>query len=150
MKFQKLTKLKVGDKVAIVSPSFAAPGVWPHVYELGLKRVREVFGLEPVEYPATKKVGASGTERGEDLENAFSNPDIKGLIASLGGNDQVTYIKNLKPEEFVNNPKIFFGFSDNTHFCNFLWLHGIPSFTELVCSHNLRCKIKWTNLLLSI
>lgn len=128
MNFKKLTKLKTGDKVAIVSPSFAAPGVWPHVYELGLKRVREVFGLEPIEFPVTKKVGASGEERAEDLKNAFQDEDIKAVIASLGGDDQVTYIKNLKSEDFVNNPKMFFGFSDNTHFCNFLWLNGISSF----------------------
>ncbi len=128
MIFKKLPKLKIGDKVAIVSPSFAAPGVWPHVYELGLKRVREVFGLEPVEFPATKKVGATGFERAEDLKNAFQDKDIKAVIASLGGDDQVTYIKNLKGEDFVNNSKMFFGFSDNTHFCNFLWLNGIPSF----------------------
>ena len=128
MKFQKLEKLKVGDKVAIVSPSFAAPGVWPHVYELGLKRVREVFGLEPIEFPATKKVGASKEERSKDLIDAFSNSEIKCVIASLGGNDQVTYIKNLPESIFINNPKMFFGFSDNTHFCNFLWLNGIPSY----------------------
>ncbi|MCD5381518.1 MAG: LD-carboxypeptidase, partial [Candidatus Pacebacteria bacterium] len=42
---KKLTKLSKGDKVAIVSPSFAAPAVWPHVHELGLKRIREVFEL---------------------------------------------------------------------------------------------------------
>ncbi len=130
MKFKKLEKLKRGDKVAIVSPSFAAPGVWPHVYELGLKRVREIFGLEPIDFPTTKKVGASKTERMADLKNAFLNSEIKAVIASLGGNDQVTYVKYLEEfkDIFVNNPKPFFGFSDNTHFCNFLWLNGIPSF----------------------
>ncbi len=128
MNFQKLSKLKRGDKVAIVSPSFAAPGVWPEVYGLGLKRLREVFGLEPVEYPATKKVGASKEERMEDLVDCFSDGDIRCVIASLGGDDQVTYVKNLDSKVFVKNPKMFFGFSDNTHFCNFLWLNGIPSF----------------------
>jgi hypothetical protein len=37
MDFINLNKLKRGDKVAILSPSFAAPGKWPQVYELGLK-----------------------------------------------------------------------------------------------------------------
>jgi muramoyltetrapeptide carboxypeptidase LdcA involved in peptidoglycan recycling len=128
MQFKKLQKLKPADKVAILSPSFAAPGVWPHVYELGVKRIREVFGLEPVEFPSTKKVGASKEERVRDLVEAFQDPEVKAVIASLGGDDQVTYIKNLYGEDFKNNPKIFFGFSDNTHFCNFLWLNGIPSF----------------------
>lgn len=123
-----LNKLKKGDKVAIVSPSFAAPGKWPHVYDLGLKRLKEIFALEPVEFPATKKVGASNEERTKDLIAAFEDKDIKAIISSLGGDDQVTYIKNLPSEPFVNNPKPFFGYSDNTHFMNFLWLNEVPSY----------------------
>lgn len=128
MNFINLPKLHTGDKVAIVSPSFAAPGKWPHVYNLALQRVREVFGLEPVGFSVTSKIGASKEERSKDLIESFSQSDIKAVIASLGGNDQITYIKNLPPEPFVKNPKPFFGFSDNTHFANFLWLHGVPSF----------------------
>ncbi|HEY5221330.1 MAG TPA: S66 peptidase family protein [Candidatus Paceibacterota bacterium] len=128
MKFSPLPKLRPGDKLAIVSPSFAAPGKWPHVYQLGLQRLRDIFQLEPVEFPATAKLGASKEERAKDLIAAFENKEIKAVIASLGGNDQVTYIKNLPPEPFIKNPKPFFGFSDNTHFENFLWLHGIPSY----------------------
>ncbi|MBW7953632.1 MAG: LD-carboxypeptidase [Candidatus Dojkabacteria bacterium] len=128
MPFKKLHKLMRGDKVAILSPSFAAPGKWPHVYELGLKRIREVFELEPVEFPTTSKIGASKEERAKDLIDAFENKEIKAVIASLGGNDQVTYVKNLPSEPFVNNPKPFFGFSDNTHFMNHLWLNGVPSY----------------------
>ncbi|MEY3783731.1 MAG: hypothetical protein RLZZ230_53 [Candidatus Parcubacteria bacterium] len=125
---KKLPKLKSGDKVAIVSPSFAASGQWPHVHELGLERLKTVFGLEAVELPATRKLGATGAERAEDLVIAFSDPTIKAVISSLGGDDQVTYIKNLPAEPFINNPKPFFGFSDNSHFCNFLFLNGIPSY----------------------
>lgn len=124
----QLPKLQKGDKIAILSPSFAAPGKFPQVYELGLKRLREVFDLEPVEFPTTKKIGALGEERSIDLINAFENPEIKAVIASLGGDDQVTYIKNLPAEPFVQNPKPFFGYSDNSHFCNFLFLNGIPSY----------------------
>lgn len=125
---QKLKKLSPGDKVAILSPSFAAPGKWPHMHDLGLKRVREVFGLVPVEYPTTKKIGASADDRAKDLIAAFENQEIKAIIASLGGNDQVTYIKNLPSEPFVKNPKPFLGFSDNSHFENFLFLNDIPSY----------------------
>ncbi|QQS23317.1 LD-carboxypeptidase [bacterium] len=126
--FAKLSKLKAGDTVGIVSPSFAAPGMWPHMYELGLKRVREVFGLNPIDYPATAKLGASSQERTADLVAAFTDPQVKAVIASLGGDDQVTYVKNISPEPFVQNPKPYFGYSDNTHFMNFLWLNGIPSY----------------------
>lgn len=128
MEFIKLPKLQKGDKVAILSPSFAAPGKWPHVYELGCQRIQDIFGLEPVEFPTTKKIGASGQERSKDLIDAFENKEIKAVIASLGGDDQITYIKNLPKDPFINNPKPFFGYSDNTHFMNHLWLCGIPSF----------------------
>ena len=128
MNFVTLPKLQKGDKAAILSPSFAAPGRWPHVYELGCQRLRDVFGLEPVEFPATKKLGASAEERSKDLVDAFENKEIKAVIASIGGDDQITYIKNLPKERFINNPKPFFGYSDNTHFINHLWLCGIPSF----------------------
>jgi muramoyltetrapeptide carboxypeptidase LdcA involved in peptidoglycan recycling len=125
---KKLHKLKSGDKVAIVSPSFAASAVWPHVHELGLKRIREVFELEPVMYPVTAKLDATLAEKANDLVAAFSDPEIKGVISTLGGDIQVTYIKNLPTEPFASNTKPFFGYSDNSHFANFLFLNGIPSF----------------------
>jgi muramoyltetrapeptide carboxypeptidase LdcA involved in peptidoglycan recycling len=125
---QKLSRLQKGDKVAILSPSFAAPAVWPAVYKLGLTRLQEVFGLEPVAYPTTAKLGATGAERAQDLIVAFADPEIKAVIASIGGDDQVTYVKNLPSEIFSQNLKPFFGYSDNSHLCNFLFLHGIPSY----------------------
>jgi len=114
--------------VAVLSPSFAAPAVFPKMFELGLRRIRDVFGLEPVEYPTTRKLNASTKERAYDLSAAFSDPEIKAVIASIGGDDQVTYIHKMSPEPFIENPKPFLGYSDNSHFCNFLFQHGIPSY----------------------
>lgn len=127
MEMRKLRKLQPVDKVAVLSPSFAAPGKFPHIYELGLRRLRE-FGLEPVAYPSTTKLGASKEERMRDLVDAFENPEIKAVITTIGGNDQVTYAKLLPPAPFKKNPKPYFGFSDNTHIMNFLWLQGVPSY----------------------
>lgn len=126
--FKPLKKLQPGDRVAVLSPSFAAPGMFPEVYELGLLRLRDTFGLVPVEYPTTRKLGATAAERAADLIAAFEDPEIKAVIATIGGDDQVTYIKNLPAEPFSNNPKPYFGYSDNTHFENFLWLNGVPSY----------------------
>jgi muramoyltetrapeptide carboxypeptidase LdcA involved in peptidoglycan recycling len=125
---QELPKLRKGDKVAILSPSFAAPGRFPEVYQLGLERLQRIFGLVPVEYPTTAKLGAPAEERSIDLIAAFTNPEIKAVVATIGGDDQVTYVKNLPIEPFVQNPKPFFGYSDNSHIANFLFLNGIPSY----------------------
>ncbi len=126
--FLDFDKPKRGDKVAILSPSSAAPATWPHVYEFGIKRLKEEFGLIPIEYPTTKKKNSSGEARTIDLESAFLDPSIKAVITTIGGDDEITYVKNIKPKVFIENPKPFFGFSDNTHFSNFLWLHGVPSY----------------------
>ena len=98
---RKLQKLKQGDKVAILSPSFAAPGKWPHVYELGLQRLRDIFGLKPIEFPTTRKIGASKEDCSRDLIAAFEGTTVRGIITSIGGGDQVT-IRQTSPGTTVH------------------------------------------------
>lgn len=127
-KFVKLLKLSKGDQVAVVSPSAGLPGLFPWVQDLGLERMREVFGLAPVEYPTTRQMGSSLKDRARDIMAAFSDPKNKAVFASIGGEDQIKLIKYLDPQVFLDNPKPYFGFSDNTHLHNFLWNLGIPSY----------------------
>ena len=47
-------KARPGDRVAILSPSFAAPGVAPAVHEQAMRRLTDLTGLVPVEYPTTR------------------------------------------------------------------------------------------------
>ena len=124
----KLSKLSKGDKVAIISPSAGLPGLFPWVQDLGLERLRTVFELEPVEYPTTRQMGSSLEDRARDVMAAFGDPEIKAVFASIGGNDQIKLIKYLDSQIFIDNPKPFFGFSDNTHLHNFLWNLGMPSY----------------------
>ncbi|WP_206191306.1 LD-carboxypeptidase, partial [Streptomyces niveiscabiei] len=77
-----------GDRVAVVSPSAGLPGLFPRPFDLGLARLREEFGLVPVEYPTTRRMGATPRERAADLHAAFADPEIKAVIASIGGDDQ--------------------------------------------------------------
>lgn len=124
--------LRRGDRVAIVAPaSNPAPDV-PHVYERGLERLRTVFDLEPVEYPTAAKDGAylydHPEERARDVMDAFADPDIRGVIAVIGGNDQVRILDHLDPDVLRENPTRFYGYSDNTHLALYLWNLGIVSF----------------------
>jgi muramoyltetrapeptide carboxypeptidase LdcA involved in peptidoglycan recycling len=120
-------KPKPGDKIAVVSPSRGLPEIFPAPYELGLERLR-VFGLEPVEYPTTRKLRSTPEERAADLHAAWSDPSIRAVIASIGGDDQLTVLKHLDPAVFRADPKPFFGYSDNTNLLNFLYSQGIPAF----------------------
>ena len=117
-----------GDKVAIVSPSRGLPEIFPGPFELGLRRLSDDFGLIPVEYPTTRVLGASPQARAADLHAAWSDPSIRAVIASIGGDDQLTVLKHLDPEVFRADPKPFFGYSDNTNLLNFLYSLGLPAF----------------------
>jgi muramoyltetrapeptide carboxypeptidase LdcA involved in peptidoglycan recycling len=121
-------KLVPGDKVAVVSPSFAAPGPFPEVHELAMTRLREEIGLEPVEYPTTRQLGAPPQARAQDLMAAFADPDIKAVLATIGGDDQITVLPFLDPAVFQANPKAYLGYSDNTNLLNWLWYHGVAGY----------------------
>ncbi|MEU4396730.1 S66 peptidase family protein [Kribbella sp. NPDC023855] len=120
-------KVVAGDRVAVVSPSGGLAEVFPLPYELGLQRIRE-FGLEPVEYPTSRKLKSSPEERAADLHAAWADPEIRAVIASIGGDDQITILKHLDPDVFRANPKPFYGYSDNTTLLNFLYSLGIPAY----------------------
>lgn len=121
-------KPRPGDRVAVVSPSSGLPGLLPLPYELGLRRLREEFGLEPVEYPSTRRMGSTPQERAADLHAAFCDPTVKAVIASIGGDDQITVLPHLDRELLRANPKPFFGYSDNTNLLVFLEHLGIVGY----------------------
>ncbi|MFJ5528358.1 S66 peptidase family protein [Streptomyces sp. NPDC093261] len=116
------------DRVAVLSPSSGLPALYPLPFELGLERLRTEFGLEPVEYPTTRKMGATPRERADDLHAAFADPSVKAVIASIGGDDQITVLPFLDRELIRAHPKPFFGYSDNTNLHAFLWNTGIVSY----------------------
>ena len=121
-------KLAPGDRVAILSPSFAAPALYPAVHELGLQRLRSELELVPVEYPTTRLLGASPQERAADLMAAFADPAIRAILTTIGGDDQLTVLPHLDPAVVLADPKPFVGFSDNTNILNWLWNLGVPGF----------------------
>jgi muramoyltetrapeptide carboxypeptidase LdcA involved in peptidoglycan recycling len=98
------------------------------VHDLGLARLRTHLHLEPVEYPSTRKIGATPKERAADIHAAFADPQIKAIMASIGGSDQIKVLRHLDPDVLQANPKAFFGYSDNTNLLLYLWNLGIIGF----------------------
>ncbi|MGH9057617.1 MAG: LD-carboxypeptidase [Acidimicrobiales bacterium] len=121
-------KVRRGDCVAVLSPSFAAPAVFPHVHERAMHRLREEIGVEPVEYPTTRRLDAPAEDRAADLLSAFADPDIGAVLATIGGDDQITVLAHLDPAAICARPKAFFGYSDNTNLLNWLWSHGVAGY----------------------
>jgi muramoyltetrapeptide carboxypeptidase LdcA involved in peptidoglycan recycling len=50
------------------------------------------------------------------------------VLAAIGGDDQITVVPHLSPEVFRENPKPFFGYSDNTNLLHFLFSAGVVGF----------------------
>ncbi len=73
-------KAVAGDRVAVVSPSFAAPAVAPGVHEQAMRRLTELTGLVPVEYPTTRRLDATAADRAADLNAAFGDPSIRAVL----------------------------------------------------------------------
>jgi len=121
-------KLKADDTVAIISPSWGGPSFFPHIYENGLKILSE-WGLKIKEYPTARAeddyLRKNPEFRAKDINDAFADPEVTAIFASIGGDDSVRILPYLDREIIKNNPKILMGYSDTTTlhtFCNQLGL----------------------------
>jgi len=116
--FRKPQKLDRGDKVATVSPSWGGPSVFLHRYQAGVRQLEAEFGLEVVEMPHTLKdagwLARNPEARAADLTQAFSDPSIKGIITTIGGDDSIRLLPYIDLDVIHNNPKVFMGYSDTT------------------------------------
>lgn len=121
-------KLRPGDKVAVLSPSFAAPAVAPEVHEQALRRFAELTRLVPVEFPTTRKLGAPAVERAADFNAALADREIRAILASIGGEDQIRVVPHLDAGLLRGDPKPFVGYSDNTNILNWFWTNGVAGF----------------------
>ncbi|GAA5016612.1 S66 peptidase family protein [Kitasatospora paranensis] len=121
-------KPRPGDRVAVLSPAAGLPEIFPRPFDLGLRRLTEEFGLLPVEYPTTRRMGCTPQERAADLHAAFADPTVRAVVASIGGDDQITVLPHLDADLIRANPKPFFGYSDNTNLLAYLRELGIVGF----------------------
>lgn len=129
--FEVPPPLTPGDRIAVIAAAGGAAERFPHVYELGLSRLRTEFDLEPVEYETVAMddatLAAHPERRAADLMHAFRDESIRGIIAPIGGSDQFRILPYLDPDVIKDNPTRFFGYSDNTAFGSYLWDLGIVS-----------------------
>jgi muramoyltetrapeptide carboxypeptidase LdcA involved in peptidoglycan recycling len=107
----KPRRLRPGDIVGVVSPSWGGPAMFPLTYEAGLNTLRSL-GLGVREYPSARAANASVAERVRDIHDAFADRSVGAIIASIGGDDSVRLLPKLDSRLLAKNPKIVLGFSD--------------------------------------
>ncbi|MBN2625436.1 MAG: LD-carboxypeptidase, partial [Spirochaetales bacterium] len=128
---KKPKRLRKGDRVAVLSPSWGGPSICPHIYEKGLENLR-LFGLQPVEYPTARMAAQELYEypeiRARDINRAFGDPAVKGIISTIGGSDSVRILKFLDRDLIRKNPKLFMGYSDFTSPSTWVHQTGLVTF----------------------
>jgi muramoyltetrapeptide carboxypeptidase len=111
----KPCKLKVGDTIAIVSPS---SGIWERRELSQSIEALEAMGYHvKTGFNALKRhyyLAGSDEQRAEDLMWAFSDDSIDAVFASQGGYGAARLLKYLDFEVIRKHPKIFMGYSDIT------------------------------------
>lgn len=114
----KPPRLKKGDTVAVVSPSWGGPFDFPHIYENGIRVLKDIIGLKVKEFLTTRAdadyIYRNPRKRAEDVTNAFLDPEVDAIFCSIGGDDSVRILPYIEEEAIANNPKIVMGFSDIT------------------------------------
>lgn len=117
-----------GDRVAVVAPSHAPPR---GALSRGIERLRSFDLSVEVCDTATRTtewLRANPEARAEDVQRAFEDPDIDGVIAAMGGNGELQVLPHLDGEALAANPTRFYGASDNTHLHLYLNDAGLVSF----------------------
>ncbi|ANE47142.1 microcin C7 resistance protein MccF [Paenibacillus swuensis] len=129
---KKPNSLKPKAKIAIISPSSGLPYLYPGIYELGLKHLQETLGFEIKEMPtarmSTDELYRNPKLRAQEINRCFEDPEIDGIITSIGGYESIRILPFLNTELIMNNPKFIMGFSDATTFLAYFNQLGLVTF----------------------
>lgn len=121
-----------GDDVAIIAPASGLAALFPDILDLAVDRLQKHFDVNPQVYPTAEKdpeyLFKHPEERARDVHDAFRDPDVSAVFATIGGADQIRILKHLNPELLRANPTRFFGTSDNACLTSYLWGCGIVSY----------------------
>ena len=111
-------RLRAGDTVAAISLSSGMAEAFPHRYATGKRQFQETFGVRVIETPHALKsdswLARHPEARADDLHWALTNPDVRGIVAIIGGDDSVRILPHVDTDLIRKHPKVLLGFSDTT------------------------------------
>ncbi|MCS0672096.1 S66 peptidase family protein [Cytobacillus firmus] len=110
-------RLKPGDEIRVIAPSRSMAIIKGEQLRIAQERLNQL-GFT-ITYGKNAELhdeffSTSIEERIEDLHDAFTDPNVKGILTVIGGYNANQLLNYIDFEIIKNNPKIFCGFSDIT------------------------------------
>jgi muramoyltetrapeptide carboxypeptidase len=108
-------RLEPGCTLGIVSPSWGGAGRFPHRTERGIQQLEEMgYKVKTGRHALNPGGFVSDTpeNRAADLHEMFLDPEVRAIIAAIGGDHSCHLLPLLDFDLIHRNPKIFIGYSD--------------------------------------
>ena len=120
-----MKKLKKGDHIRVVSPSSSIQSIGGFDANVRAKEKLEELGFN-VSFSSNYFEhdlfdSASIASRVEDLHEAFLDPSVDAVLATIGGFNCNELLPYLDYDLIAQNPKIFCGYSDTTALLNAIY-----------------------------
>ncbi|PYZ99233.1 LD-carboxypeptidase [Alteribacter lacisalsi] len=114
-------KLQTGDQIRVVSPARSLGIISESTRRIAIERL-EALGLHVTfgrHAEEENRFHSSAVEsRLTDLHEAFEDPDVKGILTTIGGHNSNQLLRDLDYELIRKNPKVLCGYSDITALSN--------------------------------
>ena len=120
-----MKKLKKGDHIRVISPSLSIQAIGGFNANVSAKEKLEELGFD-VSFSSNYFEhdlfdSASIVSRVEDLHEAFADPSVDAILATIGGFNCNELLPYLNYDLIAQNPKIFCGYSDTTALLNAIY-----------------------------
>ena len=109
--------LRPGETVGIISPSWFGGASFTRRLHRGIRQIEALGFRTRVGTHALQNAGwvsAPPQDRVADLHDMFRDPEVRAIIATIGGDHACQLLPLIDWDLIRDNPKIFMGFSDIT------------------------------------
>jgi muramoyltetrapeptide carboxypeptidase LdcA involved in peptidoglycan recycling len=110
-------RLRAGDCVGVVSPAWGGAGQFPHRVAKGVAQLEALgFRVKLARYALGQRGWVSDTpeHRASDLAEMFGDPEVRLVLAAVGGDHACQLLPLLDFAALARSPKLFMGYSDIT------------------------------------
>lgn len=110
-------KLVPGDEIRIIAPATSMIILKGAQLDQAVERLTQLgFKVTLGKYADAHDefFSSSIEERIEDLHEAFTDPNVKGILTAIGGYNSNQLLKYIDYDLIASNPKVFCGYSDIT------------------------------------